>query len=62
VLQFPDDNPGSCFTQCDPKLAGCTPAYQELEYKVVVDGGNSAAGDIVESNESDDEGNPMGSL
>jgi hypothetical protein len=62
VLQFPDDNPGSCFVQCDPKLAGCTPAYQELEYKVRVDGGNSATGDVTESNEGDDEGNPMGSL
>ena len=62
VFQFPDDNPGSCFTQCDPALAGCTPAYQELEYKVQVDGGNSAQGDVLESNESDDEANPMGSL
>lgn len=62
VFQFPDDNPGSCFTQCDPKLPGCTPAYQEMEYKVQVDGGNSAQGDVLESNESDDEGNPMGSL
>jgi len=63
VFQFPDDNPGSCFTQCDPKLAGCTPAYQEMEYRVKVDGGNSSQGDVLESNEtSDDEGNPMGSL
>jgi hypothetical protein len=62
VHQFPDDNPGSCFTQCDPKLAGCTPAYQEMQYRVVVDGGNSAQGEVLESNESDDEANPMGSL
>ena len=62
VFQFPDDNPGMCFTQCDPNLAGCTPAYQELEYKVQVDGGNSVQGDVLESNEKDDEGSPMGSL
>jgi len=62
VFQFPDDNPGSCFTQCEPTLPGCTPAYQELEYKVQVDGGNSAEGDVLESNEKDDEASPMGSL
>jgi hypothetical protein len=62
VYGFPDDNPGACFGRCEPNLPGCTLAYQELEYKVVVDGGNSSQGEVLESNEIDDEGSPMGSL
>lgn len=60
VHAFPDDNPGSCFARCEPNLPGCTVAYQELEYKVLVDGGNTSQGEVLESNQSDDEGDPMG--
>lgn len=60
VYAFPDDNPGSCFARCEPNLAGCTVPYQELEYRVLVDGGNASQGEVLESNESDDEGDPMG--
>jgi len=60
LFQFPDDNPGSCFSQCLPDLPGCTLAYQEVEYRVLADGGNASQGSVLESNETDDEGNPMG--
>lgn len=60
VYAFPDDNPGSCFDRCDPNQAGCVVPYQELEYRVLVDGGNASQGEVLESNESDDEGDPMG--
>lgn len=60
VFAFPTDNPGSCFVRCDPNTAGCTPPYQELEYKVKVDGGNSAStGTVSEKSETNNEGNPM---
>ena len=60
VYAFPDDNPGSCFDRCDPNQGGCVVPYQELEYKVLVDGGNATQGEVLESNEADDEGDPMG--
>lgn len=60
VYVFPDDNPGSCFIRCDPNTAGCSPPYQEIEYKVKVDQGNSATnGTVTEKSETNNEGNPM---
>lgn len=62
VFVFEDENPGLCFAQCDPRLPGCTLEYQELAYVVRVDGGNNATGggSVLETNERDNEGNPMG--
>jgi len=60
VYVFPEANPGMCFVRCDPNTAGCTPPYQEIEFKVKVDGGNSATnGTVSEKSETNNEGNPM---
>ena len=60
VYAFPEANPGMCFVRCDPNTAGCMPPYQELEFKVKVDGGNSATnGTVSEKSETNNEGNPM---
>lgn len=61
VYRFPDDNPGLCFVRCDPNQGGCVLPFEENAYLVKVDGGNSAgaASQVAESNETNNEGNPM---
>lgn len=60
VHVFPESNPGLCFAKCETP-GGCNPPYFEEEYEVRVDGGNGAAGggQVAESRENDNSGNPM---